>query len=130
MRRADRHVRRPAAGAETAARCRRRGERASRDRPAHHVRLHDGEPAASDGRGRGAGAAAERVVTALDDLAQWISTLAPDRIPDEQHRLARMRLLDTFGLIAAALDHAAGQSLRAWASANAGGSATVIGSDK
>jgi len=67
-------------------------------------------------------------VTALDDLAQWISTLSPDRIPDEQHRLARMRLLDTFGLIAAALDHAAGRSLREWAKANAGGSATVIGS--
>jgi 2-methylcitrate dehydratase PrpD len=69
------------------------------------------------------------VVTALDDLARWISTLAPDQIPDEQHRLARMRLLDTFGLIAAALDHAAGQSLRAWANNNPGAGATVIGND-
>jgi 2-methylcitrate dehydratase PrpD len=69
------------------------------------------------------------VVTALDDLAQWISTLTPDRIPDEQHRLARMRLLDTFGLIAAALDHAAGQSLRAWASNNPGTGTTVLGND-
>ena len=68
-------------------------------------------------------------MTALDDLAQWISTLKPDRIPDEQHRLARMRLLDTFGLIAAALDHAAGRSLRAWAGNNSGTGATVIGSD-
>lgn len=68
-------------------------------------------------------------MTALDDLAQWISTLTPDRIPDEQHRLARMRLLDTFGLIAAALDHAAGQSLRAWANGNPGGGATVVGND-
>src|SRR5262249_1902482 len=78
---------------------------------------------------RGAGAAAERVVTALDDLAQWISTLAPDRIPEEQHRLARMRLLDTFGLIAAALDHAASRSLREWAGSNPGTGATVIGND-
>jgi 2-methylcitrate dehydratase PrpD len=70
------------------------------------------------------------VVTALEYLAQWISTLAPDRIPHEQHRLARMRLLDTFGLIAAALDHAAGRSLLAWAGANAGTGATVIGTDK
>ena len=66
-------------------------------------------------------------MTALEQLAQWIGTLTPDRIPDEQHRLARMRLVDTFGLIAAALDHAAGKSLLAWANANAGGGATMIG---
>src|SRR5262249_39857203 len=105
------------------------GERACRDRAAYDVRLHDGEPAASDDRGRGAGADPERVVTALEDLAQWIFTLEPDRIPPKQHRLARMRLLDTFGLIAAALDHTAGKSLLAWAGANAGTGATVIGID-
>jgi 2-methylcitrate dehydratase PrpD len=69
------------------------------------------------------------VVTTLDDLAQWISTLTPDRIPAEQRRLARMRLLDTFGLIAAAVDHAAGRSLLAWAGNNPGTGATVIGSN-
>lgn len=40
-----------------------------------------------------------------------------------------MRLVDTFGLIAAALDHAAGRSLLAWAGSNPGAGATVLGSN-
>jgi len=66
------------------------------------------------------------VVTALEDLAAWISSLTPDQIPNDQHRLARMRLVDTFGLIAAAIDHDAGKSLLAWASASPGAGATLV----
>jgi 2-methylcitrate dehydratase PrpD len=65
-------------------------------------------------------------VTALESLAEGIAALTPERIPEQQHRQARLRLIDTLGLIAAAADHAAGQSLRAWAAANPGAGATVI----
>jgi 2-methylcitrate dehydratase PrpD len=66
------------------------------------------------------------VVTALEDLAAWIGGLTPSQIPNEQHRLARMRLIDTFGLIAAAADHDAGKSLRRWAGASPGTGATLL----
>jgi 2-methylcitrate dehydratase PrpD len=64
-------------------------------------------------------------MTPLERLAEWVCALAPDRIPAEQHRLVRLRLIDTFGLFAAATDHDAGKSLRAWADANPGAGATV-----
>lgn len=65
-------------------------------------------------------------MTALEALAEWIGALTPEQIPRDQHRLARMRLIDTFGLIAAAIDHDAGRSLRAWAGANPGSGATIV----
>lgn len=65
-------------------------------------------------------------MTALENLAEWIAAVTPDRIPADQHRFARLRLIDTFGLIAAALDHEAGRSLAAWADANPGAGATVL----
>jgi 2-methylcitrate dehydratase PrpD len=65
-------------------------------------------------------------MTALEQLGEWIGGLTPNRIPPSQHRLARLRLIDTFGLIAAAADHDAGRSLRAWAAANPGAGATVV----
>lgn len=65
-------------------------------------------------------------MTPLERLAEWIAALTPDRIPAAQHRLVRLRLTDTFGLIAAAADHDAGKSLKAWADANPGAGATVV----
>jgi 2-methylcitrate dehydratase PrpD len=65
-------------------------------------------------------------MTPLERLAEWVSGLTPDRIPPEQHRMVRLRLIDTFGLIAAATDHDAGRSLLAWANSNPGSGATVI----
>ncbi len=65
-------------------------------------------------------------MTPLETMAAWVSRLTPAEIPDEQHRLARLRLLDTLGLIAAAADHPAGISLAAFADHNAGAGATVL----
>jgi 2-methylcitrate dehydratase PrpD len=62
----------------------------------------------------------------LERLAEWIGALVPDRVPADQHRLARIRLVDTLGLIAAAAGHEAGTSLRAFADANPGTAATVL----
>ena len=59
-------------------------------------------------------------MTPLESLAAWASSLAPQDVPQEQHRLARLRVLDTIGLIAVATDHPAGRSLAAWASRNGG----------
>jgi 2-methylcitrate dehydratase PrpD len=66
------------------------------------------------------------VVTPLERVAEWVGALAPDRVPAGQHRLARIRLVDTLGLIAAAAGHEAGTSLRAFADANPGTGATVL----
>ncbi len=41
-------------------------------------------------------------MTPLETLAGWASTLRDAEIPAEQHRLARLRILDTLGLISAA----------------------------
>src|ERR1044071_9296250 len=65
-------------------------------------------------------------MTPLEAMAAWVSRLTPAEIPDEQHRLARLRLLDTLGLIAAAADHPAGISLAAFADHNAGPRATGL----
>ncbi|MFL6796196.1 MAG: MmgE/PrpD family protein [Xanthobacteraceae bacterium] len=65
-------------------------------------------------------------MTPLDRLAEWVSTLTPDCVPVAQHRLVRLRLIDTLGLIAVAADHEAGRSLCAWANANSGSGATVL----
>jgi 2-methylcitrate dehydratase PrpD len=65
-------------------------------------------------------------MTPLEQLAAWASTLAIADIPDEQLRLARLRLLDTLGLIGAASHHAAARSLIVWAAANPGTGATVL----
>jgi 2-methylcitrate dehydratase PrpD len=65
-------------------------------------------------------------MTPLEAIAAWVSRLTPADVPDEQHRLARLRVLDTLGLIAAAADHPAGSSLAAFADHNAGAGATVL----
>jgi 2-methylcitrate dehydratase PrpD len=65
-------------------------------------------------------------MTPLEQLAGWVSGLAASDIPQAQHALVRLRLMDTLGLIAAASGHPAGQSLAAWAAANAGTGATIL----
>jgi len=66
------------------------------------------------------------VVTPLERVAEWIGALTPDRVPTDQRRLARLRLVDTLGLIAAATGHEAATSLRAFATVNPGAGATVL----
>jgi 2-methylcitrate dehydratase PrpD len=65
-------------------------------------------------------------MTPLEILANWASEIAPADVPAVQHRRARLRLLDTLGLIAAAADHPAGRSLAAWTNANSGAGAHVL----
>jgi 2-methylcitrate dehydratase PrpD len=65
-------------------------------------------------------------MTPLETLANWASETTPADIPAVQDRCARLRLLDTLGLIAAAADHPAGRSLAAWANANSGAGASVL----
>jgi 2-methylcitrate dehydratase PrpD len=65
-------------------------------------------------------------MTPLEQLADWVSRVAPADVPAEQHQLVRARLLDTVGLIAAAADHPVAGSLVGWAQANAGSGATVL----
>ena len=65
-------------------------------------------------------------MTPLERLAEWIAALTPERIPSDQHRLTRLRLIDNFGLIAAACDHDAAKALRAFADANSGAGASVL----
>ena len=69
-------------------------------------------------------------MTPLERVAEWIGALAPDRVPADQHRFARIRLVDTLGLIAAATGHEAGTSLRAFANLNPGAGATVLTTGK
>ena len=69
-------------------------------------------------------------MTALEQLAEWICATTAKQIPPDQHQLARLRLLDSLGLIAAALDHDVCRSLRAFADANPGTGATVLVSGK
>src|SRR5262245_4480612 len=68
----------------------------------------------------------EDSMTPLERMAAWASRLAPGEIPADQHRLARLRVLDTLGLIVAAADHPAGRSLAAWANENGGSGATIL----
>jgi 2-methylcitrate dehydratase PrpD len=65
-------------------------------------------------------------MTPLERLGEWIAALTPERIPSDQHRLTRLRLIDNFGLIAAARGHDAAKVLRAFADANSGVGATVL----
>ncbi|HEY2186452.1 MAG TPA: MmgE/PrpD family protein [Xanthobacteraceae bacterium] len=66
-------------------------------------------------------------MTPLETLAAWASALRPADIPAEQHGLARLRLLDTLGLIAAASAEPVCRSTLQWAeSYSGGGSATII----
>ena len=65
-------------------------------------------------------------MTPLETLAKWTSEIAVADIPAAQHRRARLRLLDTLGLIAAAAEHPVGRSLAAWADANRGSGAHVL----
>ncbi len=65
-------------------------------------------------------------MTPLETIADWASRTAAAEIPDAQHALTRLRLLDTLGLIAAAADHPAGRSLAAWSAAETGAGATVL----
>src|SRR5262249_16759815 len=66
----------------------------------------------------------------LETLAEWASRVAFGDIPADQHQRTRLQLLDTLGLIAAAANHPAGRSLRAWTDGNAGAGATVLTSGK
>src|SRR5580704_14378294 len=65
-------------------------------------------------------------MTPLETLAKWTSEIAAADVPAAQHRRARLRLLDTLGLIAAAAEHPVGRSLAAWADANRGSGAHVL----
>jgi len=62
----------------------------------------------------------------LETIAEWASRVASADIPSDQHRRARLRLLDMLGLIAAAAAHPAGKSLVAWSERNAGAGATIL----
>ncbi len=65
-------------------------------------------------------------MTPLETLATWSSAIGAADIPAAQHRRARLRILDTLGLIAAAADHPAGRSLAAWTEAGNGTGAHVL----
>jgi 2-methylcitrate dehydratase PrpD len=66
-------------------------------------------------------------MTPLEILAAWASAVRPADIPAEQHRLARLRLLDTLGLIAAASVEPVCASALQWAKAcSEGGNATIL----
>jgi 2-methylcitrate dehydratase PrpD len=66
-------------------------------------------------------------MTPLESLAAWASNLQPADVPAEQHRLVRLRLLDTLGLIAAACVEPVCRSTLQWAKPYAGaGTATII----
>jgi 2-methylcitrate dehydratase PrpD len=66
-------------------------------------------------------------MTPLESVAAWASNLRPADIPAEQHRLVRLRLLDTFGLISAASTEPVRQSILQWAKPySVAGSATII----
>jgi 2-methylcitrate dehydratase PrpD len=66
-------------------------------------------------------------MTPLESVAAWASNLRPADIPAEQHRLVRLRLLDTFGLISAACVEPVGRSTLQWAKPYAGaGTATIV----
>src|ERR1700733_7851060 len=69
-------------------------------------------------------------MTPLETLAQWASEIAAAEVPAAQHHRARIRLLDTFGLISAAADHPAAASLAGWAKAEAGAGAHVLTTGK
>jgi 2-methylcitrate dehydratase PrpD len=65
-------------------------------------------------------------MTPLEALADWAAGVTSAEVPAEQQALARLRLLDSIGLVAAAAAHPAGESLLAWALANPGTGATVL----
>lgn len=53
-------------------------------------------------------------MTQLETLAEWLAALTPERVPEAQHELARLRVLDTLGLIAAGVAQSAGRSVGRW----------------
>ena len=53
-------------------------------------------------------------MTGLETLASWLAGLRPTDVPDRLHRLARLRILDTLGLIAVGAAHTAGRSTAQW----------------
>lgn len=65
-------------------------------------------------------------MTPLETLGTWASRITAADVPAVQHRRARLRVLDTMGLIAAAAEHPAGRSLAAWADTNSGAGAHVL----
>jgi len=65
-------------------------------------------------------------MTPLETLAAWVSTIGTADIPAEQHRRARLRILDTLGLVAAAAELPAAHSLAAWSASNKGSGAHVL----
>src|SRR5579864_8105218 len=65
-------------------------------------------------------------MTPLETLAACVSTIGTADIPAEQHRRARLRILDTLGLVAAAAELPAAHSLAAWSASNKGSGAHVL----
>jgi 2-methylcitrate dehydratase PrpD len=65
-------------------------------------------------------------MTPLEILATWVSGISPASIPQAQHDRARLRLLDTLGLIAAAAGHPAGHSLAQFAKSDSGAGAHIL----
>ncbi len=66
-------------------------------------------------------------MTPIEVLGDWASKVAASDVPPEQCRLARLRVLDTIGLIAAAASLPAARSLTDWANAHGdSGSATIM----
>src|SRR6202047_1017398 len=66
-------------------------------------------------------------MTPLESVAAWASPVRPNDIPASQHRLARLRLLDTLGLIAAASVEPVCRSVLKWAKPYTGaGRSTIV----
>ena len=66
-------------------------------------------------------------MTPLESVAAWASAVRPNDIPASQHRLTRLRLLDTVGLIAAASAEPVCRSVLQWAKPYTGaGRSTIV----
>ncbi len=68
-------------------------------------------------------------LTPLEALAEWTAGLRTVDVPDDLHRLSRLRILDTLGLIAVGAQLDAGAAVAAWsqsAAADAAGLATNL----
>src|SRR6202048_4288974 len=66
-------------------------------------------------------------MTPSESVAAWASAVRPNDIPASQHRLARLRLLDTVGLIAAASAEPVCRSVLQWAKPYTGaGRSTIV----
>jgi 2-methylcitrate dehydratase PrpD len=69
-------------------------------------------------------------LTALERLAAWAAGLAPGDVPQDQLRLARLRLLDTTGLVLVAWSHPVGTVLDRLLESAPPGASTVLGRER